>query len=359
MAGTDRPPVSRQLGQLDDLDTRIVVALQQDGRASWRKVAEIVDSPVTTVTRRGQQLLSDGVVKVTAVPALGAHGDYANFLVRINCAPGAHASVAAALVARPDVRFCTIVTGKFDIMAELVVYGGVSRYPDLISGLHAVDGVERSRSDLILTVYKVTHDWSLQLSGREPAAADTATPAELATPEPPEVPHLDAADWAILDRLQHDGRDTFQSIADAIGLNESSVRRRFDRMRAAGCVDIVTLARSAALGMGTETLVTVRVTPSRLDAVARALAVHRSVRYLAALLDDSSLFCEVITTSAAELHRFFLSTLAQLEGVEGWSAAMELVFLKRGGVETPWWRAQLEQEGSGAVKPALPADTLR
>jgi DNA-binding Lrp family transcriptional regulator len=358
--------VSRQLDQLDDLDTRIVVALQQDGRASWRKVADAVDSPVTTVARRGQQLLADGVVKVTAVPALGAHGPYDNFLVRINCTPGAHASVAAALVARPDVRFCTIVTGKFDIMAELVVYGGVSRYPDLMAGLHSVDGVERSRSDLILTVYKVTHDWSRQLSGREPTLADTTAvdgapdrAPGFSDPESPEVPHLDAADWAILDRLQQDGRDTFQAIADAVGLNESSVRRRFERMRSAGCVDIVTLARSAALGMGTETLVTVRVTPSRLDAVARALAAHRSVRYLAALLDDNSLFCEVITTSAAELHRFFLSTLAPLEGVQGWNAAMELVFLKRGGVETPWWRAQLDPDGAALPHPALPADALR
>jgi DNA-binding Lrp family transcriptional regulator len=170
--------------------------------------------------------------------------------------------------------------------------------------------------------------------------------------------HLDAADWAILDRLQQDGRDTFQSVADAVGLNESSVRRRFERMRANRCVDIVTLARSAALGMGTETLVTVRVAPSRMDAVARALAAHRSVRYLAALLDDNSLFCEVITTSTAELHRFFLSTLAQLEGVQGWNASMELVFLKRGGVETPWWRAQLEQDLPG-VPQQLSADLVR
>lgn len=353
--------MTRQLARLDDLDIRIVVALQQDGRASWRRIADAVGSPVTTVARRGQQLLADGVVKVTAVPALAAHGVYDNFLVRINCAPGTHAAVAAALVARPDVRFCTIVTGKFDLFAELVVYGGVSRYPGLMSDLHGVDGVERSRSDLILTVYKVTHDWSRQLSGHEPLLADAVSPADLAEPEPVEVPHLDAADWAILDRLQQDGRDTFQAVADAVGLNESSVRRRFERMRSAGCVDIVTLARSAALGMGTETLVTVQVRPSRLDAVARALAAHRSVRYLAALLDDNSLFCEVITTSAAELHRFFLSTLAQLEGVQGWNAAMELVFLKRGGVETPWWRAQLAQDGTDQrpAAAALPADTLR
>lgn len=333
--------------QLDELDTRIVVALQQDGRASWRTIADAVGSPVTTVVRRGQALLAHGVVKVTAVPALGAHGAYDNFLVRINCAPGDHAAVAAALVDRSDVRFCTVVTGKFDVIAELVVYGGATRYPDLLTDLQ-IPGVERWRSDLILHVYKVTHDWSRQLSGRS-AAADTADvldapagPLEDATCDPG---HLDAADWSILERLRADGRDTFQAVADAVGLNERSVRRRFERMRSQGCVDVVTLVPSAALGMGAETLVTVRVEPSRLDDVARALARHRSVRYLAALLDDNSLFCEVITTSAAELHRFILTTLSRLDGVQGWNASMELVFLKRGGVETPWWRGQLGHDG--------------
>ncbi len=306
------------------------------------------------------------MVKVTAVPALSAHGQYDNFLVRINCRPGTHGAVAARLVARPDVRFCTIVTGKFDIIAELVVYGGVSRYPDVMASLQGV-GVERWRSDLILDVYKVTHDWSRQLSADQPATSELVEPAATdlsairapAEPEVGDLVHLDASDWAILDRLQQDGRDTFAAIAEAVGLNESSVRRRYDRMRSAGCVDIVTLVPSAALGMGTETLVTVRVAPSRLDAVARELARHRSVRYLAALLDDNSLFCEVITRSAPELHRFFRSTLAQLDGVQGWNASMELVFLKRGGVETPWWREQMEHHGAVIPTQVSPPDLVR
>lgn len=339
-----------RLQLLDDLDRRIVVAMQQDGRASWRTIADAVDSPVTTVVRRGQQLLADGIVKVTAVPALGAHGLYDNFWIRITCAPGAQAAVAEQLVARPDVRFCTIVTGEFDIIAELVVHGGADRYPYLLADLQTIPGIERWRSDLIMHVYKVSHDWGRQLSGAL-LTDGTPTPvqARTAEPEPCDPSHMDAADWAILERLRLDGRDTFQSIAEAVGMNESSVRRRFDRMRANACVEVVTLVPSAALGMGTETLVTVRVAPARLETVARQLATHPSVRYLAALLDDNSLLCEVITPSATELHAFIQRTLSLLDGVEGWSASMELVYLKRGSVETPWWRAQLGPESAVAV----------
>ncbi len=330
------------LHELDDLDKRIVVALQQDGRASWRTIADVVDSPVTTVVRRGQQLLADGVVKVTAVPALGAHGAYDNFLVRITCTPGTQAEVAARLVARDDVRFCTIVTGKHDIVAELVVHGGATRYPYQLADLQAAGGIERWQSDLIMHVYKVGHDWGRQLGQLLASGAAPAAEARTVEPEPCDPAHLDGADWAILERLRQDGRDTFQAIADSVGLNESSVRRRFERMRAKHCVDIVTLIPSAALGMGTETLVTVRVAPSRLDSVARQLAAHPSVRYLAALLDDNSLLCEVITPSPVELFGFIQRILAVLDGVEGWNASIELVYLKRGFVETPWWRSQLE-----------------
>ena len=94
--------------------------------------------------------------------------------------------------------------------------------------------------------------------------------------------------------------------------------------------------------MGAETLLIVRVAPSRLQAVAGALVQYPAFRYVAAILDDNSLFCEVITTSVSALNDFISGTLAHLEGVQGWTGAMELLYLKRGFVETPWWRAQLE-----------------
>jgi DNA-binding Lrp family transcriptional regulator len=326
------------LDRLTDLDKRLIVALQRDGRASWRAIADAVGAPVSTVSRRGQQLLADGVVRIVAVPALEADGDHARFFVRINCAPGAQMSVAAELIRNPDVRFCTVVTGSYDIMAELVVRGGATHYPQLVVALQPIAGVERWRSDLIMHVYKVSYDWGRQLYGELVGPAEDTVDKDESEDCRPE--HLDASDRDILAALREDGRETFQRVADIVGLNESSVRRRFERLRASGCVDIVTLVQSAALGMGAETFLTVKVAPSRLEAVARELARYPFVRYLAALLDENALLCEVITTSVDDLYAFVTDSLAHLDGVEGWSANMELLFLKRGFVETPWWRAQ-------------------
>lgn len=328
------------LDRLTDLDKRIIVALQRDGRASWRAIADAIDAPVSTVSRRGQALIADGVVRIVALPALDADGPHAQFFVRINCAPGSQMAVAAELVRNPDVRFCTVVTGSYDIMAELVVRGGATHYPQLAVALQPIAGVERWRSDLIMHVYKVSYDWGRQLYEEVVGPSDDTRPPDTA-PETCSPDHFDQADRAILEVLKDDGRESFQRIADRLGLNESSVRRRFERLRASRCVDIVTLVQSAALGMGAETFLTVKVSPDRLDAVAQQLARYPFVRYLAALLDDNALLCEVITTSVDDLFSFVTDSLAHLDGVEGWSANMELLFLKRGFIETPWWRAQV------------------
>ncbi|WP_432494901.1 Lrp/AsnC family transcriptional regulator [Kineococcus gypseus] len=325
---------------LSELDKRIVVALQPNGRASWRTIAEKVGSSTATVTRRGQQLLTDGVVKVAVVPALAAGGAYSAFWARINCVPGESMAVAEKLAASPDVRFCAVVAGEYDIVAEIILRGNASTYPKLLQHLQSLPGVRRWRSDYTLHVYKVSFDWGRQLFGEEPTTGHLSSAFD--EPEECSPQHLDDVDRQIVASLQADGREAFQRIADNLGLNESSVRRRYDRLRSNGCLDVLTLVQSAALGMGAETLVQITVVPSHLEAVAAKLSAFPFVRYLALMLDTNSLLCELIMPNGRDLHGFLTGPLSHMEGVNGWSASMELVFLKRGFIETPWWRVQVQ-----------------
>lgn len=328
--------------EVSDLDRRIVVALQQDGRASWTSIAEFAGASVSTVTRRGQQLLSEGIVRVGIVPTLGSEGHVETFFVRINCTPGSQLGVAEKLTESPYVRFVTLVTGKFDVFAEVVIPGDSATYAHVLTGLQAIPGVERWRSDLMMHNYKVSFDWGRQLYD---AHADAASDPSSYMPAPNtcDPSHFDEADRAIVAELRDNGRASFLSIAATLSMNESSVRRRYERMRNAGCLTTVTMVPASALGMSAETLLMLRVEPSRIAAVAKTLAQHVSVRFLAAALDENSLYCEIILPSTDSLHDFMTGTIAHLKGVRGWNASMELVFMKRGFIETPWWRAQVAQ----------------
>jgi DNA-binding Lrp family transcriptional regulator len=322
---------------LDELDRQIIIALQSDGRASWTSIAAVCDTSVPTVARRVQQLISDRLLRVSVLPSLGRTGPVETFFPRIGCRPGTQLAVAEQLVAREDVRWASLITGSYDIGLEIVVNSGPTRYPKTMLELQQIDGVQRWYSDLLLHVYKVSHDWYRQLLD------DRATDEPPAAPPLCEPQHLDRIDWAILHQLRDDGRANFKTIAGVLDLNESTVRRRFERMIADGCASVFTIVPAPVLGLEAETLLWVGVEPAKLSAVAAALTRHRSVRYLGATLDGNSLLCEVIADSTKGLFEFTTSTLATLEGVAGWNASVELLSLKRGFVETPWWRDQLAE----------------
>lgn len=344
-------PGGRQPGRhvkpMDALSRRIIAALQEDGRASWTAIAASCETSVPTVARRVQQLIADGMVRVAVVPSLGSNGPVETFMVRIGCRPGTQLDVGEQLVARDDVRYASLITGPYDIIVELIVEAGSARYPKTMLQLQQIPGVERWYSDLVLHVYKMNpHGWSRQLLDDPGSANQVAEDLDCA------AEHLDNVDHAILDLLRADGRASFKTVSDALDLNESTVRRRFERMIGDGCAYVLTIVPAAALGFESETMLTVRVEPSMLNKVAEALSEYRAVRYVAATLDGNSLFCEVVAASTQGLFEFTTRTLANLDGVVDWSASVELLSLKRGFVETPWWRAQLAEHRADARKSA-------
>ncbi|MFC4859229.1 Lrp/AsnC family transcriptional regulator [Actinophytocola glycyrrhizae] len=331
----DGQPDTTAFAPVDDLSRRILAVLQDDGRADLTAVAKACGTSLPTVARRVERLIADDLLRVAVIPELGSHGPVETLMAQIVCQPGTQVSVAQKLVVRQDVRFAALVAGSYDIVLELVVEAELSGYPRAMLEIQSIPGIERWHSDLVLHVYKISHHWKKPDRG---TTDDADYPFARTMCDPS---HLDGTDLAILDVLQKDGRASFKSIAAGLGVNESTVRRRFERMTNNGCALVVTIVPPAALGLRALTLMTVNVEPRKLDDVAGTLARHPSVRYLAATLGGSTLMCEVVAESTKGLFEFSKSTLATLDGVVDWAGSLELVTLKRAFVETPWWRTRL------------------
>lgn len=335
---------------LDDLDRKIVAALQIDGRASWSTIAELCGTTGPTVARRVQQLVNDGVVKVAVMRGAEASDSHEFYFLRLRCGPVMALTVARRIAERPDIRFVTLLTGQYDIIAEAMVPRRPGSYHALVQEIQAIPGVEGVSGELILHVYKVSHDWARELLGLEPAepAATTKEYAEV---------RLEEADAAILDSLQVDARASFSDVAKKVGMNESTVRRRFERLLSRQWAHVVTLVQATALGFEAEVQLRVDVEPAQLTEVAGELARRPEVRYLALTLGTNGLVAEVITRHAEQLYTFITDVLAGLPGVTGWTASLELLTVKRGFVETPWWQMEVARIGSSANEPPDACDS--
>jgi DNA-binding Lrp family transcriptional regulator len=274
-------------------------------------------------------------VQVTALTTSLWPGVPTMYLLRIGCRPGAAHRVVSELATRPNIRFLALVSGRFDIVAEVCADPGAPLYQQLASD-QTIDGIESCEADLYLHEHKIAKDWIWQLL----AGGRTATPV----PEPHvcSSTHLDDYDRRIVDALREDGRLPFSAVAARVGLDETTVRRRFESASARGCVRTLALVPAPALGFASEVLLELSVDPGRLHGVADQLARFPGVRFVADTLNRGSLLCEVIEPDVPALHAFLSDTLGQLNGVRGWEASMELLTVRRGYAETPWWRDALE-----------------
>jgi DNA-binding Lrp family transcriptional regulator len=321
--------------EFDDMDRRIIACLRADGRASWTEIARRCGTSVATVSRRGQRLLAGKTVQVAVVPHRTHPGRNSVFFLRLSCRSGTQPRVVAELSKHPDIRFLALVSGPYDIAAEVCADTSESLIRQLVTEFQEIDGVEWSETDLILHEYKVAQDWTWQLLVGETAASPVREPHTCSATD------MDDLDQAIVEVLRTDGRAAFSVVAGQVGLDETTVRRRFEAMVTRGCVHVQTLAPASALGFTSEVLLDISVEPRKLRQVSEQLTSFAGVRFVAATLRGSSLLCEMIQPSQDALFRFLTETLASLDGVRGWQASMELLTIRRGFVETPWWRDDL------------------
>jgi DNA-binding Lrp family transcriptional regulator len=311
---------------MDELDRRIAVALQLNGRATWRQVARLLDASESTVVRRGRQLLESGTVRVTGQPDPARAGLGYPVIIQLNCETGATKRIARSLAARPDVRFLAIVTSTFDIVLELIVPSRSHLARVLVDEFSELDGITRTTTDAVMRTFKTSYDWSRALLGEQ--AIDPSFDPSLRAPAPG-LATLDEVDLQLMQLLGDDGRRTYAELAQSVGISESMVRRRVSTLVDDGTLTFATLLDPRILGFEIETFVLLRVIPGELERIAKALRARREVRYLSATSGFSDLVGEVILRSPDDLYEFTTEVLGGLKGVQHTTMAHELVTVKR------------------------------
>ncbi len=126
---------------------------------------------------------------------------------------------------------------------------------------------------------------------------------------------LDATDRALIAELQRDARQSNQSIANALGVSEGTVRSRIKRLETEGIVRITTVQNLEALGEQTAAYLWITCDRSRLDELGRELAAEPGIGFVAATLGRADLLAIVFRESLGELVRFVDEVVKRQPGV--------------------------------------------
>jgi len=125
---------------------------------------------------------------------------------------------------------------------------------------------------------------------------------------------LDAADRRIIEMLQEDGRRAYGSIAEEVGLSETAVRRRVQRLRDAGALQIVAVTDPLQLGFNREAMLGVRV-QGDVRAVANEIAAINEAIYVVLTAGSFDIMVELVTEDDNHLVHVLNDRIRAVPGV--------------------------------------------
>lgn len=150
MTATDVSPADA----LDEIDRRIIAILQQDGRVPLAEIAKELNVSAGMVRVRYNRLVEKGVLRVVAITNPLRMGYNTMALIGIK-ADGKHLlEIADRIAALDEVIYLIVVSGAYDIIAEIVCRDQNHLLQFLTERLYKIEGVRESESFMHLKIVK-------------------------------------------------------------------------------------------------------------------------------------------------------------------------------------------------------------
>lgn len=139
---------------------------------------------------------------------------------------------------------------------------------------------------------------------------------------------LDDVNKAIVEELQKDGRRTYGSIAEAVGLSEAAVRQRVQKLRDSGVMQIVAVTDPLQVGFHCQAMVGITAEgDSRL--VADELAKVDAIDYVVVCTGRYDVLVELVCENEAALLELLNGVIRNIPGVRDTETFMYLKLNKQ------------------------------
>lgn len=146
----------------EDLTTRIIELLQQDGRMPYSTIATALGVSEGTVRNRVRQLIDDNVITIQAEALPAAFGFNFNALTFLKIAPGADiTAVADRFTAISEVYYLIMTLGQFNLGVATYHRSDQDFREFLVKHCYGHDDVANVETNLVLKVHKMKLQWKL------------------------------------------------------------------------------------------------------------------------------------------------------------------------------------------------------
>ena len=312
---------------LDDLDRTLIHALHVDGRAPFNRIGAVLGVSTQTVARRYRKLRTEASLRVVGLPD-PQHAGQARWLVRLTASPHTAQDLAQALARRTDTAWVKLTSGGTEIVVIIQTPA-----TDPTSHPLLLHDIPRTASITAVSAHYLLHSY---LGGPTPWRGRTRMLTEdqqrrLRPAIEPGTHTLRDTDRDLLAALSVDGRASHADLATATGWSPVTVARRLHDLAAGGAIFYDVEVSPVLLGITTQALLWMAVTPARLDDVATTLASHDELAFVAATTGPTNLVAHALCADPAALHHYLTHRLATVDSIRTLETAPVLRTVKAVG----------------------------
>lgn len=154
--------------RFDVVDRQIVQVLQGDGRTPNVEIARRVGVSEATVRKRLARLLSEGMIRVRALPDAARTGFSTIAFMTLSVDLARAGQIAETIARLPEIRTIHLTTGGSELLVQAWFRSNDDLLRFMTEQIGPIPGIRRTKTSHVLRTIKDGSDWLLPADSRSP-----------------------------------------------------------------------------------------------------------------------------------------------------------------------------------------------
>lgn len=282
----------------DDIDIKLLHALQINPRAPWTRLAPVLGVDSTALSRRWAALTEARVAWSACFPAFEQRRQRLRVmaLVELQVSPGTRESVIEAVSTLPEIISAHCTSGDRDLYLTLVGpdVAAIDQFVD--EQISCIVGVARIQTTYVRRTLHEGSSWRLRaLTSNQIHALEDTLPesARRATFGPTYL--------QVIEAMQSDVRRSVTDIAQETGRSQSSISRAIDAIVSNGWASLRIDFAERTFGWTVSALLWLRVPPEEVERVGTTFRLIPQARFSASVAGPANLVATLWLRDLVEL----------------------------------------------------------
>lgn len=296
---------------ISNIDYRLILELQRDGRTSYSDLAERLGINPKTVPRRIEALIETETIAIRALPNPFKLGFAANALIALRVHPSKIHHICDQMIDNFHVNLVQTVFGRYDIIINVYFPRWGMLHDFIHEDLSRMDGVLHVEPYFIKDIIKRYE----RLFKKEPYY------------EPPVK--LNDTDWRLIKELVKDGRANAHGLAEKLGMHVTTIYRRIAGLIEEQIIKIIAVPNPAKLAYSSKAHIFMDVEPEWVDAVCKKMFHYPELHSIMTTISGSGIMVGVQEKSNEALYDFIKEKIVSIDGIRYTETLIRAEILKR------------------------------